>query len=611
MKKYEEFQKTLDRFTSDESFLTVSMSFTLFSDDKMRLDENIETLENMLSQKKYNFITETDIAPFSFRQALPFCYDPMLNSFMARSINVFSNDLANQIPVAGGWKPGKGRALVFPSVERSLVLFDLFTDSTAPHFIVVGATGTGKSFTTNFIVAQYLRYNPYIYIIDKGSSYKKLSDIFEEDSQYISLDSTDKSICVNPLTCLAADRDEYGRGVSLGGQEFQLVDSYGYEVNVSLIRRTKGEDPIVFDSSLEENKGVIPVVLNKDKTVEIDGLKGFVNKVGDLDFGEEGVVVMASDKNLSADRISYFKQILGEMISEGRDKETPLKEERNDIAEAVAETFEKDRSQQYLLMSDILRELIREEGGEAVYVHGRSLYNKLKNYAKDISGKGRSTEFGDMFDGAPTVDLEKRFVVFETQKIQMLDCKTVLLLSIMNLIRNNVLSPEKNGIPKFFIMDEAWSLLNDSDDVSAFIDSAYREFRKYGCAVGCISQMINDIADVAQGALMENSKTQFLMKHTKNSANNARKVDSSISNLEAKMLENLVQVKGHYNQMLLRTEDLGSVRCYLFPMPDIYWLATTAPDDKKIWEKVLADKKGDVSAALRYVVENYPNGAYS
>jgi len=41
-----------------------------------------------------------------------------------------------------------------------------------------GATGAGKSVLVNDMIAQALRLNPMIFIIDKGGSYERISELF-------------------------------------------------------------------------------------------------------------------------------------------------------------------------------------------------------------------------------------------------------------------------------------------------------------------------------------------------------------------------------------------------------------------------------------------------
>ena len=53
--------------------------------------------------------------------------------------------------------------------------FDLFGGADVGHTLILGATGSGKSFFLNFLLVQCLRYDPRILILDLGGSYEYLT----------------------------------------------------------------------------------------------------------------------------------------------------------------------------------------------------------------------------------------------------------------------------------------------------------------------------------------------------------------------------------------------------------------------------------------------------
>ena len=55
--------------------------------------------------------------------------------------------------------------------------YDLFGGSDVGHTLVLGATGSGKSFTLNFLLLQSLQYNPRIVILDLGGSYRWVTNL--------------------------------------------------------------------------------------------------------------------------------------------------------------------------------------------------------------------------------------------------------------------------------------------------------------------------------------------------------------------------------------------------------------------------------------------------
>lgn len=65
--------------------------------------------------------------------------------------------------------------IVFETEERSLFHFSLHVGDVG-HALVVGSTGTGKSFLLNAVVANAQKYGPYIFILEFGGSYRFLTE---------------------------------------------------------------------------------------------------------------------------------------------------------------------------------------------------------------------------------------------------------------------------------------------------------------------------------------------------------------------------------------------------------------------------------------------------
>ena len=57
---------------------------------------------------------------------------------------------------------------------RTAYHYDLFAGDVG-HTLMLGATGSGKSFTLNFLLVEALRYDPRVLILDLGGSYRWLT----------------------------------------------------------------------------------------------------------------------------------------------------------------------------------------------------------------------------------------------------------------------------------------------------------------------------------------------------------------------------------------------------------------------------------------------------
>ena len=100
------------------------------------------------------------------------------NAF-ARPVIVTSGQAATLAPIFGpptGFRHckhlDKPPLTFFQTRANSPYGFDLFGGRDVGHTIVFGATGSGKSFTLNFLLMQALQYDPRVIILDLGGSYR-------------------------------------------------------------------------------------------------------------------------------------------------------------------------------------------------------------------------------------------------------------------------------------------------------------------------------------------------------------------------------------------------------------------------------------------------------
>lgn len=98
-----------------------------------------------------------------------------------RQFYVQTNALASLLPVMGAWRGSPRRKMLLETPLGELVGVDPFDDELpAKHGLILGTTGSGKSFTTNYILSSFLAESPdnHVVLVDVGGSYRKLARAF-------------------------------------------------------------------------------------------------------------------------------------------------------------------------------------------------------------------------------------------------------------------------------------------------------------------------------------------------------------------------------------------------------------------------------------------------
>ncbi len=149
-------------------------------------------------------------------------------------------------------------------------------------------------------------------------------------------------------------------------------------------------------------------------------------------------------------------------------------------------------------------DIIAEELGKHEDVRIRDLGRQLYSF----TSKG---EYGRFFSGHNNMRLNSSLTVLELEELKgRKHLQQVVLLQLIYQIQQDMYLGERNR-PKIIIIDEAWDLLRDGD-VSGFIETGYRRFRKYGGAAVTVTQSVNDLYSSEAGvAIAENSANMYLL----------------------------------------------------------------------------------------------------
>ena len=91
---------------------------------------------------------------------------------------------------------GQEALAIFETPHQTPYAYNLHVQDVG-HTLVLGATGSGKSFLTNFLVTHAQKYQPLTIILDLGHSYRKLATLLQ--GRYLEVGLRQRDVTINPF----------------------------------------------------------------------------------------------------------------------------------------------------------------------------------------------------------------------------------------------------------------------------------------------------------------------------------------------------------------------------------------------------------------------------
>jgi len=152
--------------------------------------------KRLLQDLGLDVVEEDTLALSLLLQSLPLSYDPAYDRALKRSSSIVSSNLADLLPIYGPYRGTPTPEILLQNRRGEPISFSFFDSQVAPHGIVTGTSGAGKSFFTNYFAASVRKKGSPVFILDRGNSYRKLSDVL--GGQYITFDP-DRPLRINPI----------------------------------------------------------------------------------------------------------------------------------------------------------------------------------------------------------------------------------------------------------------------------------------------------------------------------------------------------------------------------------------------------------------------------
>ncbi len=181
------------RVAGETKIFSVAMNVLLRSTDESRLDSQVEEV-----LQKFRELSGAEGMAESLAATNIFLDLSMPNAKSRERVRRMNTEvLADFLPIYGDWMGHEEPRVLLKNRQGGLVGFDPFSPRlTNFNQIVSGGSGAGKSFLTNLLIAQLMKEDPKVFIVDIGGSYKKVTENL--GGQYISIGS-DSALSLNPF----------------------------------------------------------------------------------------------------------------------------------------------------------------------------------------------------------------------------------------------------------------------------------------------------------------------------------------------------------------------------------------------------------------------------
>lgn len=186
------------RYVEGERLAKVRLTIIAQASTERAAEDKASIILNMMrSAGNMESIAEEEIGASLLRDSLPLSGNPQTIGMMQRTRLMLSRDIADLVPAGGAWAGTTSSSLVM-YVSRSGTPFMLDTrkSETNPHFLVIGGSGSGKSFWVHDLIAQLWRLPDLrVYLISIKPDYIKLAHTM---GKYVPID-LDNPVSINPF----------------------------------------------------------------------------------------------------------------------------------------------------------------------------------------------------------------------------------------------------------------------------------------------------------------------------------------------------------------------------------------------------------------------------
>lgn len=407
---------------------------------------------------------------------------------------------------------------------------------------VLGPSGSGKSFMMNSFLAQMLRYNTDVVIIDTGDSYLGTCEFF--GGKYITY-KEDKPITMNPFKISQEERN-LEKSDFLTMLILLIYKETGDNVN-------KGEEELISRTIEEYYKRYFDHKNDWYKEKSIQELEDYVKQLGFDVFGMEEKKTKEIKKLHSGNILEYYTVLelpdscsIEDIKTSYRSKAKkyhPDNEGGNaEMFKIVHEAYkglitihsskisEEEKKQELIKVVEFIDEQLKVENLSFNTFYEFSIqYIGMLQRGKNISQHFDLEKYsfvlekfykGGRFEtilneNSDSSLLEEKFIVFEIDNVKdNKDLFPIVTLVIMDVFLQKMRT--RSDQRKALIIEEAWKAIA-SPLMSNYIVYLYKTVRKFWGECIVVTQELNDIIDnpVVKDSIIANSDSLILLDQSK------------------------------------------------------------------------------------------------
>ncbi len=207
-KKLVDARFVVSKLEEGNNIIETIHQFTIFSDNKKKLDKDCRDMQNILETAKFQSHIEPEMQLSNFLMQMPmipgnlFLDDYIL---LGKTIERLSWTASNLIPLIGEWKGNlsdsteikRGEGLILFGRRGQLLNWSPFENEEGNFNVaVIGKSGSGKSFFMQDIVTTFLASDSKVFIIDDGFSFENTTKVTKGEF----IEFSDKNdININPF----------------------------------------------------------------------------------------------------------------------------------------------------------------------------------------------------------------------------------------------------------------------------------------------------------------------------------------------------------------------------------------------------------------------------